>query len=70
MTTETDTTAGDATAASDGTSDEIRDGDTTTGGATPAMLVAAGWLAVTVLAAVRAADGERYRYPLTLQLIS
>ncbi|HSJ44996.1 MAG TPA: DUF4870 domain-containing protein [Euzebyales bacterium] len=35
-----------------------------------AIVAAAGWLVATVLAAVRAADGERYRYPLTLQLIS
>lgn len=35
-----------------------------------AIVAAAGWLVVTVLAAIRAADGERYRYPLTLQLIA
>lgn len=37
----------------------------------PAALVAAvGWLVVTVLAAIRAADGEIYRYPLTLRLVN
>jgi uncharacterized Tic20 family protein len=35
-----------------------------------AIVVATGWLVVTVLAAIRAADGGRYRYPLTLQLIA
>jgi len=35
-----------------------------------AVVAAAGWLIVTVLAAIRAADGGRYRYPLTLQLIN
>jgi hypothetical protein len=35
-----------------------------------AVVAAAGWLVATVLAAIRAADGGRYRYPLTLQLIT
>jgi hypothetical protein len=35
-----------------------------------AIVAAAGWLVVTVLAAIRAADGGRYRYPLTLRLIA
>lgn len=36
----------------------------------PAAVVAAiAWLVLTVLAALRAAEGERYRYPLTLELI-
>lgn len=35
-----------------------------------AVLAAVGWLAATILAAIRAADGKRYRYPLTLELIS
>lgn len=36
----------------------------------PAAVAAAiAWLVLTVLAALRAAEGERYRYPLTLELI-
>lgn len=36
----------------------------------PAAIAAAiAWLVLTVLAALRAAEGERYRYPLTLELI-
>jgi uncharacterized Tic20 family protein len=36
----------------------------------PAALVAApAWLVLTVLAAVRAADGRPYRYPLTMRLV-
>lgn len=35
-----------------------------------AIVAAVGWLVATVLAAIRAADGERYRYPFTLRLIS
>lgn len=37
----------------------------------PVALVAApAWLVLTVLAAIRAADGQPYRYPLTLRLIN
>lgn len=37
----------------------------------PAAIVGAiAWLVLTVMAAMRAADGERYRYPLTLDLVS
>lgn len=36
----------------------------------PAALVGAvAWLVVTVMAAIRAADGQPFRYPLTLQLV-
>lgn len=36
----------------------------------PATIVlAVGWLVLTVLAAIRAADGHPYRYPLTLELV-
>lgn len=36
----------------------------------PGIIVAAvGWLVLTVLAAVQAADGRAYRYPLTLRLV-
>ena len=38
--------------------------------AVPAAIVAAvAWLVLTVVAAARAADGETYRYPLTLRLV-
>jgi hypothetical protein len=37
----------------------------------PVALVAVpAWLVLTVLAAVRAADGQPYRYPLTIRLIN
>ncbi len=37
----------------------------------PAAIVAAlAWLVLTVLAAVRAAEGKTYRYPLTLRLVA
>lgn len=37
----------------------------------PAAIAGAiAWLALTVVAAMRAAEGERYRYPLTLDLVS
>lgn len=36
----------------------------------PAAVVGAvAWLVLTVMAAIRAADGRPYRYPLTLQLV-
>ena len=28
-----------------------------------------GWLVLTLIAAIRASEGERYRYPLTLRLV-
>jgi uncharacterized Tic20 family protein len=37
------------------------------------LLLAAGWVAgviLTIIAAVKAANGEAYRYPLTIRLIS
>lgn len=34
-----------------------------------AIVAAVAWLVLTVLAAVRAADGDTYRYPLTLRLV-
>ena len=36
----------------------------------PAAIVAIGaWLVLSVVAAMRAAEGGRYRYPLTLELV-
>jgi hypothetical protein len=35
-----------------------------------ALIAAPAWLILTVLAAIRAADGQPYRYPLTLRLIN
>lgn len=35
-----------------------------------AVVAAVAWLALTVIAALRAADGQIYRYPLTLRLIA
>lgn len=34
------------------------------------IVVGVGWLVLTIIAAVKANNGERYRYPLTLRLIS
>lgn len=35
-----------------------------------ALAAAAVWLVFTVIGAVRAADGEDYRYPLTIRMVS
>ncbi len=35
-----------------------------------AVIIGAGWLALTIIAAVKAANGEVYRYPVNLRLIS
>ncbi len=34
------------------------------------VVVGVGWLVLTIIAAVKANNGERYRYPLTLRLVS
>lgn len=35
-----------------------------------AIVAALAWLVLTVLAAIRSADGQPYRYPMTLRLVS
>ena len=33
------------------------------------MILGIGWLVLTIMAAVKASNGERYRYPFTLRLV-
>ena len=33
------------------------------------IIIGIAWLVFTIIAAVKASNGERYRYPLTLRLI-
>lgn len=33
------------------------------------LIVGLGWLVLTIIAAIKANQGERYRYPLTLRLV-